>query len=95
MIRLALLVAAAATAAVTMVSTAEARDGCWRGAYFNGHRCVSLQGYYGRYRDPGSYYAPNFGGDVVRPTRGRNGAISCSNPNYTWQDGACKPYRGG
>jgi hypothetical protein len=94
MTRLTVFVAAAATAAVAMISTAEARDGCGRGAYFNGHRCVSLQGHYGRY-DPGSYYAPNFGGNAVRPTRGRNGAISCSNPNYTWQDGACKPYRGG
>jgi hypothetical protein len=46
------------------------------------------------YRDSGSYDAPNFGGNVVRPVRGRNGAISCSNPRYTWQDGACKPYRG-
>jgi hypothetical protein len=95
MTRLTLFVAAAATAAVTMSTTAEARDGCGRGAYFNGHRCVSLHGHYGRYHDPGSYYAPNFRGNAVRPTRGRDGAISCSNRNYTWQDGACKPYRGG
>ena len=27
-------------------------------------------------------------------TMGDNGQISCNNPNYTWQDGACKPYRG-
>jgi hypothetical protein len=47
-----------------------------------------------RHRNPGSYNAPNFTGNVVRPVRGMNGAISCSNPNYTWQDGACKPYRG-
>jgi hypothetical protein len=44
------------------------------------------------YQPPAS--APNFRGNVVRPVRGNNGAISCSNPNYTWQDGACKPYRG-
>jgi hypothetical protein len=63
-------------------------------------------GYHPSYRDPGyrgEYYggpryyrpsAPNFYGNTVRPVRGNNGAISCSNPNYTWQDGACKPYRG-
>ena len=94
MTRLTLLVAAAATAAVTMIPTAEARDGCGRGAYFNGYRCVPS--YHGRgYSDYGSYYAPNFRGNTVRPTRGRDGSISCSNRNYTWQDGACKPYRGG
>ena len=47
---------------------------------------------YPREAEPPS--APNFGGNVVRPVRGNNGAISCSNPNYTWQDGACRPYRG-
>jgi hypothetical protein len=49
--------------------------------------------YYGgpRYHGPS---APNFYGNTVRPVVGNNGAISCSNPNYTWQDGACKPYRG-
>jgi hypothetical protein len=63
----------------------------------NGYRCVpSGGGGYGyRYRNPeGSYYAPNFRGNVVRPVVGNSGAISCSNRNYTWQDGACKPYRG-
>jgi hypothetical protein len=44
------------------------------------------------YQPPAS--TPNFTGNVVRPVRGNNGAISCSNPNYTWQDDACKPYRG-
>jgi hypothetical protein len=90
MTRLTLLVAAAATAAVAMISSAEARDGCGRGMYFDGYRCMPAYGR-GAY---GSYYAPNFRGNVVRPTIGRDGAISCSNPNYTWQDGACKPYRG-
>ena len=93
MTRITLLVAAAATAAVAMISSAEARDGCGRGAYFNGYRCVPA--YNRGYSAYGSYYAPNFRGNVVRPTRGIDGAISCSNRNYTWQDGACKPYRGG
>ena len=95
MTRLSLLLAAAAT--VIMLSPAEARDGCGRGWYYNGYRCAPSGGgpYYGGSRyNPGSYYAPNFRGNVVRPVMGRNGAISCSNPNYTWQDGACKPYRG-
>jgi hypothetical protein len=56
-------------------------------------------GYYGggyqRPRPEGSWRAPNFGGNVVRPTRGNNGAMSCSNAGYTWQNGACRPYRGG
>ena len=95
MTRLALSLAAVAT--LIMLSPAEARDGCGRGWYYNGYRCVPSGGgpYYGGSRyNPGSYYAPNFRGNVVRPVMGRNGAISCSNPNYTWQDGACKPYRG-
>jgi hypothetical protein len=73
------------------------------GGYHPGYRDP---GYHQSYRDPGyrgDYYegpryyrpqAPNFYGNTVRPVRGNNGAISCSNPNYTWQGGACKPYRG-
>jgi hypothetical protein len=103
MTRLSLTLAAAATAAVTMISTAEARDGCGRGWFHNGVACVEQEGprggygyrgggYYrgGRYFDPGSPQAPNFSGNVVRPVRGMNGTISCSNHNYTWIDGACR-----
>jgi hypothetical protein len=93
MTRLTLLLAAAATAAVTMISTAEARDGCGRGWYYNGYRCAPAGGggyYGGRRYSPGSYYAPNFRGNVVRPVRGNDGAISCSNHNYTWIDAACR-----
>jgi hypothetical protein len=43
--------------------------------------------YRGVVRDPN---APNFTGNVVRPVRGNDGAISCSNHNYTWIDGACR-----
>jgi hypothetical protein len=110
MTRLSLLLAAAATvaAAVVVQSPAEARDGCPQGWRNYGYGCVQLggpfddgryggPGYYGgrRYYDRGSYYAPNFRGNTVRPIRGNNGAISCSNRNYTWQNGACRPYRGG
>lgn len=116
-----LLLGAAALALLPV--SADARDGCGRGWFYNGRACVqmdhdegprhapppSYRGGYGYghgygyderyrhrggYRDPGSHHAPNFGGDTVRPVRGNNGAISCSNPNYTWQNGACKPYRG-
>jgi hypothetical protein len=62
----------------------------------HGRRCrypgEAAPAYGDGYQPPAS--APNFRGNVVRPVRGNNGAISCSNPNYTWQDGACKPYRG-
>ena len=108
MTRLALLLAAAVTVAASVVlqSPAEARDGCPPGWRNYGYGCVQLggpfddgryggPGYRGRRYNPGSYYAPNFRGNVVRPTIGRNGQISCRNPRYTWQDGACKPYRGG
>jgi hypothetical protein len=62
-----------------------------------GYRQEYQPGYRGEYSGGPRYYrpsAPNFYGDTVRPVRGNNGAMSCSNPNYTWQDGACKPYRG-
>ncbi len=96
--RISVLLLGLATLALT--SAADARDGCGRGWYFNGVACVPQHGgggpYYNRpYRvDPGTPWAPNFGGNVVRPTVGRDGKVSCSNPNYTWQDGACRPYRG-
>jgi hypothetical protein len=100
MTRLSLLFAGAAT--LIAVSAAEARDGCGRGWFFNGVACAQQEGPSGgygyrgggygggRYFDPGSYRAPNFTGNVVRPTVGNNGAISCSNHNYTWIDGACR-----
>jgi hypothetical protein len=76
-------------------------DGRYGGpGYYGGRRSYGGYdaGYYGgpRYRQPeGSYRAPNFGGNTVRPTQGRDGKMSCSNPGYTWQSGACRPYRGG
>jgi hypothetical protein len=101
MTRLSLLLAGAAT--LIAVSAAEARDGCGRGWFFNGVSCAQQEGprggygyrgggYYGGggYFDPGSPRAPNFTGNVVRPVRGMNGTISCSNHNYTWIDGACR-----
>jgi hypothetical protein len=92
--------------AVSLSAAADARDGCGRGYHFNGYACVpsygpppqpywSGQGWGGP--PPGRYYAPsvpNYYGNVVRPVVGANGAISCSNPRYTWQNGACQPYTG-
>ena len=101
MTRLSLLLAGAAM--LIAVSAAEARDGCGRGWFFNGVACAQQEGprggygyrgggYYGggRYFDPGSPQAPNFRGNIVRPTVGNNGAMSCSNHIYTWIDGACR-----
>ena len=94
-------------AALALLSSrADARDGCGQGWFFNGVACApqergypGYRGYNPGYRDyyGGPRYYPqqrNYYGNTVRPTMGRNGSISCSNPNYTWQDGACKPYRG-
>ena len=79
----------------TIAAPAEARDGCGRGLYFNGYRCAPERGgYYARryYAPPpyyeGRYYGPPF------PQVGANGSISCGNPNYTYQNGRCRPYRG-
>jgi len=94
-----------AGAAVLVAATAaEARDGCGRGWFHNGVACAQEEGgYRPRYGYRDEYYGgpryyrpvqPNFYGNTVRPVRGNNGAISCSNPRYTWQDGACRPYRG-
>jgi hypothetical protein len=94
-------------AALTAVSTvAEAADGCGRGWYYNGRRCVPQDepGYgYGR-----DYGAPIERGPVLRFDLGGgrrdearysppNPAFKTWNncpPNFTVQDGLCKPYTG-
>jgi hypothetical protein len=110
----------AGIAALAVISTvAEAADGCGRGWYYNGRRCVPQDGPgygpppgpgYGQ--PPGGYYEPRpryseppgpqlqLGlGD--RRDEGRysppNPAFKTFNncpPNFTVQDGLCKPYRG-
>ena len=86
---------------------ADARDGCGRGWFYNGQACVQEEESPRFYND-GPVYAPQRSFDdrdygyrpaprgwgPPRPIMGANGQISCNNPNYTWQDGACKPYRG-
>jgi hypothetical protein len=104
-------------AALALIWTAaEAADGCGRGMYYNGRRCVPQDGPgygppYQRDYGPPSYrrdYGPpvrrgpelglELGG---RRDEGRysppNPAFKTFNncpPNYTVQDGVCKPYRG-
>jgi hypothetical protein len=94
----------AGIAGLIVISTvAEAADGCGRGMYYNGRRCVPQDDDdYGR-RD----YGPPVGGPTLRLDLGggRDDArYSPPNPrfrtwnncpqNYTVQDGLCKPYRG-
>ena len=88
-----------AVLALTTVA-AEARDGCGSGMFFNGRGCVPQGGFYGGYGGYGGYrqYDPyearRTRDNVVQPRRDRSGTISCGNPNYTWQSGACRPYTG-
>ena len=79
------LLAAAALGAIA--TTAEARDGCGRGMFYNGYRCAP-EGYT-RGPDVRFFYGqPEYRVDYRR----RRGA--CANPDFTVQDGVCKPYRG-
>jgi hypothetical protein len=99
-------------AALTVIATvAEAEDGCGRGWYYNGRRCVPMDAPMYR-RDYGPPVERGYGPPVDRGPQlrlgpgGREGArYSPPNPtfktwnncppNYTVQDGLCKPYRGG
>jgi hypothetical protein len=89
-------------AALTVISTvAEAADGCGRGWYYNGRRCVPQDepGYGSRrgYEPPGPQLRLDLGRrDEPRyspPNRNFKTWNNCP-PNYTVQDGRCKPYRG-
>jgi hypothetical protein len=99
-------------AALTAVSTtADAADGCGRGWYYNGRRCVPMdepgygyRGDYGppRYRDDYGPVGPGLRLDLDgRRDEARysppNPAFKTWNncpPNFTVQEGLCKPYRG-
>jgi hypothetical protein len=96
-------------AALAVISTvAEAADGCGRGWYYNGRRCVPQDepGYYrpgpgyrrDYYEDRGPQLRLDLGGrrDETRyspPNPSFKTPNNCP-PNYTVQDGLCKPYRG-
>jgi hypothetical protein len=97
-------IAASTLISVSLVSTvAEARDGCGRGMYYNGRRCVPEDepGYgpgRGYYEDRGPGIRLDLGGrrDETR-YRPPNPSFKTWNncpPTYTVQDGLCKPYTG-
>jgi hypothetical protein len=88
-------------------TVAEAADGCGRGMYYNGRRCVPQDGpgygpAYRRDYGPPVERGPQFGLEVGgRRGDGRysppNPAFKTFNncpPNFTVQDGVCKPYSG-
>jgi hypothetical protein len=95
-------------AALAIISTvAEAADGCGRGLYYNGRRCVPQDDsdYRPQYRR--GYEEPEDRGPQLRLDLGGRrdeSRYSPPNPNfktwnncpqnYTIQDGLCKPYRG-
>jgi hypothetical protein len=111
-----LFIGIAALVAISTVS--EAADGCGRGMFYNGRRCVpqdgpgygpppSQRGYgpppYERGYGPPVERGPNFRIDLGggRGDEGRysppNPAFNTFNncpPNFTVQDGLCKPYTG-
>ena len=94
--------------ALAIVSTvAEAADGCGRGWYYNGRRCVPQDGPsygppyqrdYGPPADRGPQLRFDLGGrrDEARYSPPNPAFKTWNNcpPNYTVQDGLCKPYRG-
>jgi len=100
----------AAIAALSVISTfVEAADGCGRGLYYNGQRCVPQDGPGYGYGPPSRNYGPPAGYYEAPPRidlGGRrnepryvppNSAFKTPNncpPNYTVQDGLCKPYTG-
>ena len=93
-----LLAAALGLAAFAASSGAsQAADGCGRGYYYNGYRCAPM--YRPRYREEGpriEYRERPVYRDPGHPY-GYNhnyGDPRCGRPNYTIQDGACKPYTG-
>jgi hypothetical protein len=90
-------------AALSIISTvAEAADGCGRGWYYNGRRCVPQDepgyGYRRGYEDRGPGIRLDLGGRRdERRYSPPNPAFKTFNncpPTYTVQDGLCKPYTG-
>ena len=87
-------------AALGVIATAaDAADGCGRGMFYNGRRCVPM--------DDGPGYGSRDRGPVVQFNLGGGrdeGRYSAPNPKirtfnncpqgYTVQDGRCKPYTG-
>jgi len=89
-------------ALAALPAPSQAADGCGRGYYDNGYRCAPMRGpRYGYYPErPRHYYRENYRrpryADPSHPY-GYNfdyGDPRCGRPNFTIQDGVCKPYRG-
>ena len=80
------LLAPAAVAASSVPSFAA--DGCGRGRFNNGYRCVPM-----RY-DPEIRAVPRFYDGPRYHRRGGWNTYNGCPPRYTIQDGVCKPYRG-
>jgi hypothetical protein len=105
--RIAIVAASVLAFAAASVEVAAAADGCGRGRYWNGYRCAGGGGG-GYYRGPQGYGGGGYpSAQVYGPPRVQRsmrcdyrgrcyayGPASCGNPNYTVQDGVCKPYRG-
>ena len=94
-------------ALLAIATPAEAADGCGRGWYYNGRRCVPQDGPgsgspyhrgYGPPVDRGPQFRLDLGGgrDEARysPPNPRFRTWNNCPTNYTVQDGLCKPYRG-
>lgn len=93
-------------ALTAFAGVAEARDGCGRGFFFNGNRCVPMRA------GPPVVVVPPPPPVVVRPAPVMRGGWRPAGPDrwgqmtfwpgprgscphrYTVQDGVCKPYRG-
>jgi len=103
-----IFVACLGVAALAVSSSAsQAAGGCGRGWYYDGYRCVPMSGpgmagpgpgYYREYDEgPRVYYRQRgYYGDPGHPY-GYNadyGDPRCGRPNFTIQDGVCKPYTG-
>ena len=96
------------TALVAVSTIAEAADGCGRGMYYNGRRCVPQDGPgygapyqrdYGPPVDRGPQLRLDFGGrgggDArYSPPNPRFRTFNNCPQGYTVQDGLCKPYTG-
>jgi len=107
LLAMAALAAFAAAAPVGFTGVAEARDGCGRGFYFNGFRCVPMRAGPPVVVVPPPVYVPPPPPRYVAP-RGFvfAGADRWGKPQYypgprgqcprgfTLQAGLCKPYRG-
>ena len=87
-------------AALGVIATAaDAADGCGRGMFYNGRRCVPMDdgpGYGSRDRGPVVQFNLGGGRDDARYSapNPKNRTFNNCPQGYTVQDGRCKPYTG-